>query len=550
MEGLSSFTFADDSSGPLTKRLVNKMQDVNGFSMTVVGLMFLFALHYLLSPKLDPREPPLAPAGIPVIGHVIGFMRNSFKYYGKLHEKLGLPIFTISMPGRKIYVITKPDLISRVDRKNKAISFAPIISEFSSVTCGTSNEATRILNDNLLGEHGNWGLCEDMVVGMREALKPGPNLDKMNKTMAAEICDSLNAIKPVPGQKFRPLQLWSWVTEVVTMATTNSVYGPHNPYKNQEIKDAFWTYEKGIMLMLVSPFPSKTLRESIKARDKVTETLGTYFAERHFEQGSGLAKARFDYSVKNKVPIADIGRFEIGGTIAILVNTLPSVYWMLLMVHVVPGLLEELRSEIDAALLIDEKTKKITIDITTVKNQCPLLLSTLKESLRFRGMGTAVRTVVQDTEIDGYLLKKGALVQIPIEVAHSDKLFWGPDATSFNARRFVKEVNPETGPKKIPDDTGYRAFGGGKHLCPGRFFATNEILAVVALFVSRYEMRPSSGEWHLPTTYNSNAAAQVATPDYELDMEVTNRAGFEEYDWNIELKPSNKVVAVMAGDST
>jgi len=39
-----------------------------------------------------------------------------------------------------------------------------------------------------------------------------------------------------------------------------------------------------------------------------------------------LAKAIYDYSVKNNVWLADIGRFEIGGTIAILVNTLPSCY--------------------------------------------------------------------------------------------------------------------------------------------------------------------------------------------------------------------------------
>jgi hypothetical protein len=303
------------------------------------------------------------------------------------------------------------------------------------------------------------------------------------------------------------------------------------------------------MLMLVAPFPSYTAKQYILARDKVTKALEIYFAECHFEQGSGLAEARFDYSVRKKVAVADIGRFEIGGTIAILVNTFPSVYWMLLMVHIVPGLLTDLRAEMDAALLVDSAEKKVTIDITAVKNQCPLLLSALKESLRFRGMGTAVREVVEDTDLDGYLLKKGALLQVPIQVAHSDQAFWGADAESFNPRRFLKDVSSGKGSKKVPDDTGYRSFGSGKHLCPGRFFATNEILAVVALFMSRYEMRPAiGGEWKMPTTFNSNAAAQVATPDFELDMEVLNRAVFEGYSWDIVLKPSKKVVAVLAGD--
>lgn len=527
--------------------LKNTDVNLNGFSLVALGVtVLLLALNKLLLPSYDPREPPLAPTSIPIFGHVFGFMRNSFGYYEKLNKKLKLPIFTINMPGRKIYVVTKPDLITKVDKQSKVFSFAPIISEFSSVTCGTSKEATEILNQNLLGEHGNWGLCEDMVSGMRESLKPGENLDNMNKTMAAEVCRLLEETKPEAGKEFRVIRLSAWVSEVVTMATTNSVYGPMNPYKRQDIKDAFWTFEKGIMKMLVSPFPAYTAKDSIQARNKVTKALGDYFVNGYHEKGSGLAKARFNYSVKNNVPLADIGRFEIGGTIAILVNTLPSCYWMLLLIHAVPGLLAEIRAEVDAALMINDKTNEVTIDITTVKNSCPLLLSTFKESLRYRAMGTAVRVVVQDTNLGGHLLKKGSMLQIPLPTIHSNSDHWGQSAEEFDPYRFVKD--PKAG-KKIPDDSGYRSFGGGKHLCPGRFFATNEILAVVALFISRYEMRPvNGGDWTFPTTANSNPATQVAQPDYELDMEVRNRPGFEKYNWNVELRKSTTVNAVLSGD--
>jgi hypothetical protein len=78
--------------------------------------------------------------------------------------------------------------------------------------------------------------------------------------------------------------------------------------------------------MLISPFPKYTAKRAIAAHNKVTKVLGKYFANGHHKQGSGLAKARFNYSVKNNMPLADIGRFKIKGTIAILVNTLPSYY--------------------------------------------------------------------------------------------------------------------------------------------------------------------------------------------------------------------------------
>jgi hypothetical protein len=67
---------------------------------------------------------------------------------------------------------------------------------------------------------------------------------------------------------------------------------------------------------------------------------------------------------------------------------------MLFLVHYIPGLLKDIRAEVDIALIIDEDKKEILIDITTIKNSCPLLLSIFKETLRYWGMGTAMRVMV------------------------------------------------------------------------------------------------------------------------------------------------------------
>jgi hypothetical protein len=62
-------------------------------------------------------------------------------------------------------------------------------------------------------------------------------------------------------------------------------------------------------------------------------------------------------------------------------------------------------------------------------------------------------------------------------------------------------------------------------------------------------MRPTGGkDWTAPSTKNSNAAAQVATPDFELDMDVSNRAGYGEYSWAVVVTPSKKVSALLTGD--
>lgn len=46
----------------------------------------VLTLSYLAARKMfgsshDPREPPLAPQSIPVVGHLIGLSRSKFNYY-------------------------------------------------------------------------------------------------------------------------------------------------------------------------------------------------------------------------------------------------------------------------------------------------------------------------------------------------------------------------------------------------------------------------------------------------------------------------------------
>ena len=59
------------------------------YSVTATATMLLLfsgalSLLYSRLAKQDPREPPQAPTAIPIIGHIIGLMRNKFNYYVQL----------------------------------------------------------------------------------------------------------------------------------------------------------------------------------------------------------------------------------------------------------------------------------------------------------------------------------------------------------------------------------------------------------------------------------------------------------------------------------
>lgn len=125
-----------------------------------------------------------------------------------------------------------------------------------------------------------------------------------------------------------------------------------------------------------------------------------------------------------------------------------------------------------------------------------------------------------------YLLQKGAIVQIAGGVMHLNRSLWGEDAAEFRPERYLgrpQTSSPST--KKVKSDeshpdtkdtndrsidkstannnrnnnggnsttatltSAFRGFGGGKTVCPGRYFATAEILGFVACVVLRMEMK-------------------------------------------------------------
>jgi cytochrome P450 len=504
-------------------------------------------LIYLAGRKMfghDPREPPLAPSSIPVVGHLVGLTRSTFKYYVELSEQIRVPVFTMALPGQKIYIVTSPGLVQVIQKQHKILAFPPISVRFSSTVCGSSKEAQAILEQNVNGDDGEHGISMEIHAAMHQALKPGPLLDDMNRDMIREIAKSLDALEPAPGST-KKIGLYAWLRDAITLATTRSVYGPLNPYEDKAIVDAFWVFEGGLMSILVGVMPSLTARKPIAARDKVAKAFEAYLRAGGVEQASTLAKLRYKAGVNNRLPLEDIARFEVGNSIAIMVNTVPAAFWTLFLVFSHPGLADELRAEIDACIETAPDTNTKTVDITTLKSACPLLLSAYQEALRHRSMGTSVREVMEDTYLDQWLLKKGAMLQIPSRVIHQDTSLWGPDAAEYNPRRFLPE-NRQNRPK----DVCFRAFGGGKTLCPGRHFATNEVLAVVAVFLARLDMKPvGTAGWKTPSCDNTNVAAVVMEPDVDVEVEVSVRKGMEGVKWQVRLDgKGDKVFAMVTED--
>lgn len=156
-----------------------------------------------------------------------------------LIQQIGLPIFTLPLPGQKMYVVTKPEPVQIVQKQHKVLAFSPMEAKSALKVCGVSPETQALLLQNVNGDEGDHGLSMESHAAMRGALKPGSQIDEMNRGMIREIAASLDLLEP-DKDTTRQVNKYEWLRDTITTATTRSVYGPMSPYDDKAIADAFW----------------------------------------------------------------------------------------------------------------------------------------------------------------------------------------------------------------------------------------------------------------------------------------------------------------------
>ncbi|KAJ2919184.1 hypothetical protein MD484_g1225, partial [Candolleomyces efflorescens] len=110
---------------------------------------------------------------------------------------------------------------------------------------------------------------------------------------------------------------------------------------------------------------------------------------------------------------------------------------------------------------------------------------------------------------NGVTIPAGFTVGIASNASHHDPHAYD-DASTFNGFRFVSEASSDPDAESSTEqvkrqmvslDTKYVLFGVGRHACPGRFFAVNEIKAMAAYVLLNYDMKLPGDDPHLPAGF-------------------------------------------------
>ncbi|KAF2198497.1 cytochrome P450 [Delitschia confertaspora ATCC 74209] len=495
---------------------------MSNLTATVIsGFMVLYGFfQLLLRYTQDPREPLPVATSVPFLGPIIGLTRKRHRYYVELWEKYHLPIYTLRMPGSRIYVVNSAALISNVQRQFKVLAFPPLEAKLSAKVCASSKTAHEILMTNVNGDEGYWGYSITFHNAILPGLSPGPGLDAMNRVMVQKISASADRL-----EKPRTVWLYEFIKHEIALATTDSVYGPANPFKDPAVEQGFWKFQPAIMLLSMG-LPMFA-REGVEARE-------------------------YMHSREHKIPVEDIARYEVGNSIGILTNTVPASFWMMYHLFSDPVVLQDCRNELLKIVSDSPDANGLhlrTLDMSQVKSSCPIVVSTLQEVLRVHTVGISTRMVMEDHMLDNkYLLKKGSTLMMPGPVQHSDISAWGPTVNEFDHRRFVRHKDLKDNKRHNP--VAFRAFGGGTTLCPGRHFTSTEILAFTAMMILRFDVTPvkMKGKWARLTTNKAEIWEVTPAPDEDIEVNITPRDEDKNVKWRIVVTDSDKGVPFSVED--
>lgn len=436
---------------------------------------------------------------------------HSIRQLGLKHSNF--PIFTLTVPFSRLYVVTSPSLAAAIQRKpTSQLSFNALLPDIVQRVMGLDGDTRAIVERGLDTEKGKQrGFLPDLHEMLVSRLGPGTMMDALTLRAMDELAKGLNAYADSLQGQSQAVGLLEWVRHLVAHGTARVLYGSHNPialHPTRRLEEAFWCFDHGLGRLLAGLWPRVTARKAYAGREALVAAFCEYIEAKHYEttEGDDKGSTGADMIVLERIRIArahgfsidGIARSELSFLFAGIVNTATTTFWMLTHIFADHELLHMVREEVAAVTKpfddSDDNKKTRQLSLKQLSKAYPMLNAIYKEVLRMGSNNFSTRLVKENTVVTAagvpgeVWLGKGGIVQIAGGVMHENATIWGEDVGAFNPVRHFKVDNNDEDTSVRVHPAAFRAFGGGRTMCPGRHFATGEILGLVASVVMRFDM--------------------------------------------------------------
>ncbi|KAF3905228.1 hypothetical protein ABW21_db0202389 [Orbilia brochopaga] len=411
--------------------------------------------------------------------------------------------YSLYLGGRTMYLVTSPRLYAKVIRISKTMSFDLLERDIFQKIFEMPKED---LEQYCIGMHGIApppGMSKEEVDRIEMATKfagqfkenwfnQTEGLNALSERFSVEWERQIDNAVGTTGEAAVSLRML--MEHHFFWAATNVHFGRHFQEVAPDAAELFWKFEEGF-LKLFQDTPKWMLPGAIRARDKLMSAVELWIVQamRHCPEladdeiwnewwGGRILWQRVKMLAARGLSLRARAVQQFGLLWGLNANTPPVISWMLIYILRNPSLLPELQKEVATAISIEPK---IRIDWSALM-KLPLLLSIYQETLRLSVSNMTARVVTDDTEVDGFIFKKGRMMIAPSRALHLSPVFDHPShpMSEFWGERFLVD---ET--EKLKLLNSWRPFAGGITYCPGRYIAAAEIYSAVGVLILKYDMR-------------------------------------------------------------
>ena len=235
-------------------------------------------------------------------------------------------------------------------------------------------------------------------------------------------------------------------------------------------------------------FPCNFARRGAEAREKVVDAFVEYNENGGYETASRLAQDRAKVLEKTGLDRREVARMMMPRSVGQFDNSVVVTFAVLSFSLRDPELLARIRSELEENVTKTDDCCRRSVDTLRIR-ECPLLLPTIHEVLRYIAVGLKIWRIEQDYTLilsisSGRAISFGelALPFTPPRVSTRIPIKFIPD-------RFLGVRCPET---QMPDN--FPAFGGGGNICLGRHFARTIVPGAVGTLLMAFEFELFNGK--------------------------------------------------------
>lgn len=270
-----------------------------------------------------------------------------------------------------------------------------------------------------------------------------------------------------------------------------TLFGDADLKSVRDIAADFQTYDAGLH-HLTSPLPPVISQLFCRSTLNARKRLAKYFIEHpHLSNESKLIASYTDCleNHSDTYSKSDYGSSLTSLLFASIGNTVPAAFWSLYYILRDPAALKAITEELQLHLpqfdlqQDDQTSLRVDESICEALSRCVHLESAINETLRLMTFIFLPKQCSRETEVkfhDGrslVLKAEDKILLYPALSHHNSEIFSDPEVYQFD--RFLG--------KSADTCRGFMPFGAGKHMCPGRHFAKNEIKITVALILHHIE---------------------------------------------------------------